>query len=224
MNIFNGMLKNRSSDSLRNKVNLLADTFNEGPYAMTPDRIGKMFFGINQSNHSLPERLANPEGFQHSGMHGRIMFQRLKDGSSKESAAEIYVIWLKDSIERVIKDSAISKANMEWSKKSTDQRDATSSGREQSQPAYWTHPKFGDLRTELFKEEDLKEVINIMLTVADKAPKPGTKKTTKLKIGKALEKAFETGSKYDFVVGEVYPPGRSKAHARRRLGYGSSLT
>ena len=197
MNIFNSMLKKRSSDSLRSKVNLLADTFNEGPYAMTPDRIGKMFFGINQSNHSLPERLANPESFQHSGMHGRTMFQRLKDGSSKESAAEIYVIWLKDSIERVVNDSAISKANMEWSKKSTDQRDATGGGREQSQPAYWTHPKFGDLRTELFKEGDLKEVINIMLAVADKAPKPGTKKTTKLKIGKALEKVHGFADKIE---------------------------
>jgi len=188
MNIFNSMLKKRASDNLRSKVKLLADTYTEGPYTMGLKRIGNMFFGLSQSNHSLPERLAKPEAFEHSGMEGRVMVDKLKAGRSRENAAHTYVPWLRKSIEKAVHDSAISKANMEWSERSTEQRDAGREAWEKARHAYWTHPEIGDLRTELFEQEDIEEVINIMLAVADKAPKPGTKKTTKLKIGKALEK------------------------------------
>jgi len=215
MNIFNSMLKKRASDNLRSKVKLLADTYTEGPYTMGLKRIGNMFFGLSQSNHSLPERLAKPEAFQYSGMEGRVMVDKLKAGRSRENAAHTYVPWLRKSIEKAVHDSAISKANMEWSERSTEQRDAGREAWEKARHAYWTHPEIGDLRTELFEQEDLEEVINIMLTVADKAPKSGTKKTTKLKIGKALEKIHGFAKKTQQLLDDARAnPGKASPAGR----------
>jgi len=194
MNIFNGMFKNRSSDSLRSKVKVLADTYTEGPYAMDSKRIANMFFNTQNSDYSFPELLADPAAFEQSGMEGRNVVWKLKQGRSRENAAHTYVPMLRDSIKRAVNDSSISKANM---KRTIDDRPRTGPEASRDYALEWTHPEIGDLRTELFAQEDLEEVMNIMLAVADKAPKPGTKKTTKLKIGKALEKIHNFADKIE---------------------------